>query len=91
MTKQFTAAAILKLAQKEKINLNDLANMHLPDDLKSEKWNNIKIKDLLCHHSGLINNDECKNFMDAKNMKLDAKDKFEPSKIDLIEFFKKED
>lgn len=51
LTKQFTAAAILKLQQDGKLNVNDFLYEHFPQC--PEHWKAINIKQLLWHTSGL--------------------------------------
>ncbi len=51
LTKQFTAAAILKLQQDHKINVEDYLYTHFPEC--PEHWRSIKIKHLIWHTSGL--------------------------------------
>ncbi|MEG1555138.1 MAG: serine hydrolase domain-containing protein [Bacteroidales bacterium] len=49
LSKQFTAAAVLKLASENKLNLNDLLSKYYPQI----PYYNIKIHQLLSHTSGL--------------------------------------
>ena len=51
LTKQFTAAAILKLQQDGKLNVNDYLHQYFPEC--PEHWKTITIKHLLWHTSGL--------------------------------------
>lgn len=51
LTKQFTACAILKLYQEQKLNIEDYLYTHFPEC--PEHWKEIKIKHLLWHTSGL--------------------------------------
>jgi CubicO group peptidase (beta-lactamase class C family) len=53
LTKQFTAAAILRLAEDGKLNLNQSLHHYLPDYVRFAK--DINIKQLLQHTSGLAN------------------------------------
>lgn len=59
LTKQFTAAAILKLVKEERIRLQDPIAKHLPDVVMDE---NIVIKQLLQHTSGLGNQSDVAGF-----------------------------
>lgn len=52
VTKQFTAAAILQLAQESKLNLHDLVNSHL-GPYASDRWAKVTIHQLLTHTSGI--------------------------------------
>ena len=51
LTKQFTAGAIMLLAQEGKLKLTDSIKIHLKDCPPA--WNNITIRHLLTHTSGL--------------------------------------
>lgn len=53
VTKQFTAAAILLLAQEGKLAVDDKISRHLKDT--PESWSRISIRHLLTHTSGLTN------------------------------------
>ncbi|MCX2452042.1 serine hydrolase [Pedobacter sp. PLR] len=53
ITKQFTACAILKLAEQGKLSLSDDIRKYIPDFPKKQKM--ISIKALLTHTSGVIN------------------------------------
>lgn len=52
MSKTYTAAAILLLAEDHKLDLNDPVRKYLPE--APESWNAITIKHLLTHTSGLV-------------------------------------
>lgn len=51
LTKQFTAAAILKLQQDGKLNVDDYLHQYFPEC--PDRWKAITIKQLLWHTSGL--------------------------------------
>jgi CubicO group peptidase (beta-lactamase class C family) len=53
VTKQFTAAGILLLAQEGKLSVDDKISRHLKDT--PESWTNITLRQLLTHTSGLKN------------------------------------
>jgi CubicO group peptidase (beta-lactamase class C family) len=53
VTKQFTAAGILLLAQDGKLSLDDKISAHLKDTPAS--WSNITVRHLLTHTSGITN------------------------------------
>lgn len=53
ISKLFTSIAILQLMEKGKLDLNHRIDKYIPDLPESSK--NIKIHDLLIHHSGLAN------------------------------------
>lgn len=58
-TKQFIAASILKLQEDELLSINDYIVKYLP---KYKSWENIQIKDILNHTSGIVNYTDKKNF-----------------------------
>ncbi len=60
MTKQFTAAAIMLLAEQGKLKLDDDFTMHLPDYPKQK--NKITIDQLLTHTSGIPSYTELPSF-----------------------------
>jgi CubicO group peptidase (beta-lactamase class C family) len=53
ITKQFTAAGILLLAQEGRLSLDDRISLHLKDT--PEAWKDITLRNLLTHTSGLKN------------------------------------
>lgn len=53
VTKQFTAVATLQLVDKEKIELSDSINEHLPERYRSEHWADVSVHHLLSHSSGI--------------------------------------
>jgi CubicO group peptidase (beta-lactamase class C family) len=53
VTKQFTAAGILLLAQDGKLSIDDRISLHLKDT--PESWKNITLRNLLTHTSGIKN------------------------------------
>jgi CubicO group peptidase (beta-lactamase class C family) len=59
LTKQFTAAAILKLVEAGQVSLDDQVNQYLPDFPKGE---NVTIRQLLNHTSGIANYTQDPNF-----------------------------
>lgn len=63
ITKQFTAAALLKLAEEGNVKINGRINEYLPDEYCSPLWNDITIKELLSHTSGLSNYLEDSNYL----------------------------
>ena len=52
VSKQFTAVAILQLAEKGRLSLEDPVNKYFPD-YKADFWKDIRIKHLLSHSSGV--------------------------------------
>jgi CubicO group peptidase (beta-lactamase class C family) len=53
ITKQFTAAAIMQLVEKEVLKLDDPINLHLPRKYRSAKWGAVTVHHLLSHTSGI--------------------------------------
>jgi CubicO group peptidase (beta-lactamase class C family) len=66
VTKQFTAAAILLLAERGKLTLDDPIKKHIPD--APAAWDSITIYHLLTHTSGIPN---FTNLPDYKSLKLE--------------------
>jgi CubicO group peptidase (beta-lactamase class C family) len=60
VTKQFTAAAILLLQERGKLNVNDPVKKYMPD--ASATWDRITIFNLLTHTSGIPNFTEFKEY-----------------------------
>ena len=60
ITKQFTAVAILLLAQDHKLSLDDILGKLLPGG--PESWNKITIRNLLTHTSGIPDLDDDNDF-----------------------------
>lgn len=52
LTKQFTAAAVLLLAEQRKLDIDDKLSLYLPD---FPRGNEVKLRDLLDHTSGIHN------------------------------------
>ena len=65
LTKQFTALAILQLAESKKLSLNDHLNKFFPR-LDKKVAETITVKELLTHSSGIIDHYDLTN---TKNMK----------------------
>jgi D-alanyl-D-alanine carboxypeptidase len=55
VTKQFTATAIMALAEEGKVRLDDLIREYLPNS--PEQWKGIRVRDLLTHTAGLPSNE----------------------------------
>lgn len=53
LTKQFTAAAILQLAEAGVLNLHDSINLFLPEEYITPTWNGVHVHHLLSHSSGI--------------------------------------
>ena len=63
ITKQFTAAIILKLQQEKKLNVQDKLSKYFPDYPKGDS---ITIENLLLHTSGIFNYTNDQKFMAEK-------------------------
>ena len=55
ITKQFTAAAILQLVEKGRVELEGSINEYLPEGYRSSYWENVTLHHLLSHTSGIPN------------------------------------
>jgi D-alanyl-D-alanine carboxypeptidase len=58
ITKQFTAAAIMKLWEAGTIDLNASINTYLPEEYQSDTWEKVTVHHLLSHTSGVVDYDE---------------------------------
>ncbi len=84
ITKQFTAIAIMQLAEQEKINLKDSINTYLPDYPTQGYY--ISIENLLTHTSGIRNFQETVNLDSLRNIDFSPSDfinLFKSSKMDF--------
>jgi CubicO group peptidase (beta-lactamase class C family) len=84
-TKQIVAAAVLKLQEQGKLSLEDEVTKYLP---AYTRFNDIKVRDLLNHTSGIANYTEHTNFMASRNYKKvfsldDIIDHLSKSKLDF--------
>ncbi len=64
LTKQFTAMAVLLLAQDGKLSLDDLLGRHLTDVPKA--WSKITVRHLLTHTSGIPDYDDAGHPLDLR-------------------------
>src|SRR5215203_6207224 len=62
MTKQFTAVAVMMLAEEGKISLDDKITKYFAD--APEGWNQITVRHLLTHTSGIQNHVAVPDYMD---------------------------
>lgn len=53
VTKQFTAAACMKLYEEHLIDLQGPVNQYLPQKCRCKRWNDIEVRHLLSHRSGV--------------------------------------
>ncbi len=53
ITKSFTAVMIMELHQQKKLDIEDPINKLLPEKFRCDEWNDIKVKNLLSHTSGI--------------------------------------
>lgn len=72
ITKQFTAAAIMKLWEAGKIDLNVTINTYLPKEYQSDLWEKVTIRHLLSHTSGIVDYDE--KYYDPKTIGFCSKE-----------------
>jgi len=80
VTKQFTAAAILKLQEEGKLNVNDVVSKYIPDYPRGDE---ITIHHLLTHTSGIHSFTEKPDFMKTVTM--------EKTPDEIISMFKDDD
>lgn len=74
LTKQFTAAAILKMIEDSqgKIKLTDKINQYLPAEYQSKNYDNVTLHELLSHTSGLPSYTDDPDYpQKAKNLTID--------------------
>ncbi|RYG03224.1 MAG: serine hydrolase, partial [Chitinophagaceae bacterium] len=71
ITKQFTAAVILKLQEQKKLSLDDKITKYFPGYPKGDS---ITIRNLLTHSSGIFNYTENQKFMQSGAFKATSKD-----------------
>ncbi len=64
VSKQFTAAAVLRLMDRGKLKLDDPLRQHLPDTPPA--WSAITIRQLLAHTAGIPNYTESNDFAQVK-------------------------
>ncbi|HTE25261.1 serine hydrolase [Flavitalea sp.] len=72
ITKQFTATAILKLAEQKKLSTDDRLSKYFPGYPSGDS---ITIKNLLTHSSGIYNYTEDQPFMKSEAVKPSTKEK----------------
>ena len=53
VTKQFTAAAIMQLVEAGVLNIDESINAYLPEKYITPNWNDVRLKHLLSHSSGI--------------------------------------
>lgn len=72
VTKQFTAAAILKLAEEGVVDLHKPIKDYLPKQYQSDKWNQVTLHQILSHTSGIGNYlDDPNYFKTCKELNID--------------------
>jgi CubicO group peptidase (beta-lactamase class C family) len=83
ITKQFTAAAILKLQEEGKLSLQDKLAKYVPDFPRGEE---VTIHHLLTHTSGIHSYTSKPDFMDAVRAPVKAEDLIKSFKNDPYDF-----
>lgn len=69
VTKNFTAAAVMKLVERGIIDLNGTINQYLPDRYRSDQWKDVTVKQLMAHTSGISNYTDAPDyFINCKNL-----------------------
>ncbi len=85
MTKQFTAAAAMMLVEEGKVSLDDKITKYFPD--APEWWNQITVRHLLSHTSGIQNHVAVPGYLDIFKTSITSKNF--PSRDELLkEFYK---
>jgi D-alanyl-D-alanine carboxypeptidase len=69
ITKQFTAAAIMLLVEEGKVKLDDKISVYLADLHPPEAWNNVSVRNLLTHTSGIKTYTGLPGFEFSKHLK----------------------
>ncbi len=79
VTKQFTAAAVMKLVESGAIDLHAPINQYLPSDFQSEKYKDLTPHHLLSHTSGIADYTSMENYdpeaLTVDGILLDFKEK----------------
>ncbi len=65
VTKQFTAAAILKLVDQDVLDLDSPVNDYLPEQYRSDKWSSVTVRHLLSHTSGIPDYAESRDYYEV--------------------------
>jgi D-alanyl-D-alanine carboxypeptidase len=85
MTKQFTAAAVMMLAEEGKISLDDQLTKYFP--AAPDWWKQITVRHLLTHTAGIQNHVAVPDYMDVFKTGLTGKES--PAREELLrEFYK---
>ncbi len=73
ITKQFTAAAIMKLHEEKKIDLDVSLNSYLPKQYQCSKWHDVTVHHLLAHQAGIPNYTDCDDYWNiCQGLTVDA-------------------
>jgi CubicO group peptidase (beta-lactamase class C family) len=78
VTKQFTAAAVLMLAEEGKLSLDDRVSQYLPNTPSA--WNEITLRHLLTHTSGIRDYTDVPGWFATIRMDRSPEDLIEPTK-----------
>ena len=65
VTKQFTAAAIMQLVERNAIDLDGPINNYLPARYRSDNWSPVKVRHLLSHTGGVPDYAEARDYYDV--------------------------
>ena len=85
MTKQFTAVAVMMLAEEGKLRTDDKITKYFPD--APAWWNQITVRHLLTHTSGIQNHVAVPDYMNIFRTSLTGKES--PSRDEIVkEFYK---
>ena len=65
VTKQFTAAAIMQLVEANKLNIDESINAYLPKQYVTPIWNDVHIRHVLNHSSGITDYAVTRDYYDV--------------------------
>jgi CubicO group peptidase (beta-lactamase class C family) len=85
LTKQFTAAAIMKLREENRVDLDSSINIYLPKQCQCKRWRDVKVNHLLTHQSGIPDYTDCDDYWKiCKDLTFDSV--IEQAKEERLEF-----
>jgi CubicO group peptidase (beta-lactamase class C family) len=65
VTKQFTAAAVLQLVDAGALSLDESINAYLPEQYVTPNWNDVRVRHLLSHSSGITDYAVTRDYYDV--------------------------
>ncbi len=85
LSKQFTAAAIMQLVEKNQIDLDESINKYLPPEFQSDAWESVTVHHLLSHQSGIHNFTDSPDF-EEKCLKMTIDSVLHEEKKEKLKF-----